>query len=254
MVVQNTSTQKSLQVGVGILAAAAAHRAAVLRARLLHHGHHRRDDRLPAGSPGGVLHEAAHAARPGQFRGVQHRAGGLVSGGPGPVSAKPADRGRPAGLRRAHQRNGGFGRHAHGECRERHLPQRGAAALPAADRGRSGAAARHRRARQEEKSRDADHSASDSAAGRAGSAHPAGADADLRLRLHLSGRILQRPADGVLRAVPGVFPVELARSYPCAIPADLRGRKPAGSRRHLGTAWATWCAPTSSEISCWACC
>ena len=134
VVVQNTSTQKSLQVGVGILAAAAAIALlyfgrvffitviiAAMIAFLL--------DPLVV-----ILHEAAHAARPGQFRGVQHRAGGVVSGGPGTVSAKPADRRRPAGLRRAHQRNGGFRRHPHGGHRERDLPQRGAAALPAADR------------------------------------------------------------------------------------------------------------------------
>ncbi len=234
VVVQNASTQKSLQVGVGILAAAAGDRAALLRPYLLHHGDHCLDDRFPAGSAGGDLHAAALAARPGQLRGVQHRAGGLVSGGPGTVSARPADRDRPAGLWRAHQRDGGFGRHAHGGHRERDLPQRGAAALPAADRGCPCPAPGHLRSRQKEESRGADYSAADSAACRAGGAYPAGADADLRLRLHLSGRILQRAADGVLRAVPGVFSVELARSHSRAIPADLRRRKPPGRGCRLG--------------------
>ena len=79
MVVQNTSTQKSLQVGVGILAAAAAIALLYFGRVFLYHRDHRLDDRFSARPFGSFLHEAAHAARPGQFRGVQHRARGLVS-------------------------------------------------------------------------------------------------------------------------------------------------------------------------------
>src|SRR5205823_982675 len=68
------------------------------------------------------------------------------------------------------------------------------------------------------------------------SPHSARADAAVLLFLHLSRGILQRFTDGFVRAVPGVFSVELAGPHSFAVLTFVRWREPAGGGGDL--AWA----------------